>query len=75
MTTWEYEVVRMDTFDLFKGHVELLGNDGWEMVNAQYAIHAAETFERGPQDVRGSGKETIPPRPVWIAFFKRQVEH
>jgi hypothetical protein len=35
------------------------------MVNAQYAIHAAE---------RGPGKETIPPRSVWIAFFKRRVE-
>jgi hypothetical protein len=65
MTKWKYQVVRMDTLDLFKGHVELLGNDGWDMVNAQYAIHAAE---------RGPGKETIPPRSVWIAFFKRRVE-
>ena len=25
MTKWKYQVVRMDTLDLFKGHVELLG--------------------------------------------------
>ena len=29
MVMWEYEVVRMDTLDLFKGHVELLGRQGW----------------------------------------------
>ena len=50
MVMWEYEVVRMDTLDLFKGHVELLGKQGWEMINAQYAIHDAETIRRGPGD-------------------------
>lgn len=74
MVTWEYEVVRMDTLDLFKGHIELLGQQGWEMINAQYAIHDAETFVRGPQDVRGPGKDIIPARGVWIAFFKRKTD-
>ncbi len=73
MVMWEYEVVRMDTLDLFKGHVELLGKQGWEMINAQYAIHDAETIQRGPQDVRGPGKDTIPSRGVWVAFFRRRI--
>ena len=74
MAGWEFEIVRMDTLDLFKGHIELLGKQGWEMVNAQYTIHNSETFDRGPQDVRGPGKDVILPRGVWIAFFKRQME-
>ena len=58
---WEYTIVRMDTLKLFQMQLELLGNEGWEAVSANYVIHAEEDLP--------SGK--VPPRPVWIALMKR----
>lgn len=64
MTRWQYEIIRMDTFELFKGHLELAGKQGWEAVSANHVMQGPETLE---------GK-TYPPRPVWIAVLKRELD-
>jgi hypothetical protein len=62
---WDYEVIRMDTLDLFKLHLELAGNRGWEAISANYVMHAPEKLESG---------EIVEARPVWIAVLKRAKE-
>lgn len=64
MTRWEYEIIRMDTLDLFKGHLELAGRQGWEAVSANHVL-------QGPETLDGI---LYPPRHVWIAVLKRAIE-
>ncbi len=64
MTQWEYEIIRMDTLELFRGHLALAGKQGWEALSANHVLQGPETLE---------GK-TYPPRHVWIAVLKRPLE-
>jgi hypothetical protein len=74
MARWEYDVVRMDTLELFQGHCELLGNQGFEMVSAQFAIWPEERPVIPPGVPEWTQSKMIPARPVWMAFFKRAVD-
>jgi hypothetical protein len=65
MTQWEYEIIRMDNLDLFKGHLTRLGLEGWEAISANYVMHEPEKLSSGT---------IVPARAVWIAVMKRPLQ-
>ena len=60
---WEYEVIRQDTLEGFQQWLTMSGNDGWELVAANYVMQAPENLPSGH----------IPSRAVWIGVLKRLV--
>ena len=63
MVRWEYEVLRQDTLKGFQDWLAMSGNNGWELVAANYVMHAPEDLPSGH----------VPSRAVWIGVLKRPI--
>jgi hypothetical protein len=68
--TWEYQITKAETAEVFQASLNTLGAEGWEAISGTYAIGESKKVVLG----QGMAPSTAAGTPMWVAVLKRAIK-